>query len=240
MGSVNQKECINVKFSEGLGIFDDHYGYPVIDEGEKYNGPTGKVVDIQGPQAHAGRNSFVPEGKEFSIDIDESPYLHIAIKAEEGTNTCLLLSVHDKAPREHVKRSVVIGRTLEGDAGIYDAIKGCFDIKDDGQWHEYDFDLRKIREKQDDEYPCYPDAGSISIIQFYSLTGTGEHTFHFNDLFFTAKAQMEIDNQDQIIEGLIYFDYGLPAAKIEVMLYSHGFMGVKKPYLYNIKYSAKV
>ena len=227
MGNVNQKKCINVNFSEGLGIFDDHYGYPLIDDQEQHNGPTGKVVDIQGPQAHAGRNYFVPEGKEFSIDIDESPYLYIAIKAEEGANTCLLLSVHDKAPYEHVKRSVVIGRTLEGDAGIYNTVKDCFDIKDDGQWHEYDLDLRKIREKQDDEYPCYPDAGSISTIQFYSLTGTGEHTFHFNDLFSTAEAQMEIDNQveEQIIEGFIYFDYGLPAAGIEVKLYSHGFMG---------------
>ncbi len=45
---MSQKECINVKFSEGLGIFDDHYGYPVIDEQKKFNGPTGKVVDIQG------------------------------------------------------------------------------------------------------------------------------------------------------------------------------------------------
>lgn len=45
---MNQKECINVKFSEGPGIFDDHYGYPVVDDQEKHNGPTGKVVDRQG------------------------------------------------------------------------------------------------------------------------------------------------------------------------------------------------
>jgi hypothetical protein len=167
MEKMNHKGCIDVKFSEGLGIFDDHYGYPLIDDQEQHNGPTGKVVDIQGPQAHAGRNFFVPEGKEFSFDIDECPYLHISIKAEEGTNTCLFLCVHDKAPREHIRRFVVIGRTLEGDAGIYNTIKDCVDIKDDGQWHEYDFDLRKIREKQDGTYPHYPDAGSISIIQFY-------------------------------------------------------------------------
>lgn len=37
-----QKNCINVKFSEGLGIFDNHYGYPEID-----NGLTGKVFDIK-------------------------------------------------------------------------------------------------------------------------------------------------------------------------------------------------
>jgi hypothetical protein len=51
--NLNQKECINVKFSEGLGIFDNHYGYPEIDDQETYNGPTGKVVDIQ--VAHAGK-----------------------------------------------------------------------------------------------------------------------------------------------------------------------------------------
>jgi len=44
---MNQNKFIGVKFSEGLGIFDDHYGYPLIDDQEKYNGPTGKVADIQ-------------------------------------------------------------------------------------------------------------------------------------------------------------------------------------------------
>ncbi len=90
MEKMNQKECINVKFSEGLGIFNDHYRYPLIDDQETHNGPAGKVADIQGIKAHAGRNFFVPEGKEFSFDIDGCPYLHIGIKAEEGTNTCLM------------------------------------------------------------------------------------------------------------------------------------------------------
>jgi hypothetical protein len=222
--NMQHKESITVRFSKGLGIFDDHYGYPLIDDQEKYNGPTGKVVDIQGPQAHAGRNFFVPEGKEFSIDIDEFPYLHIAIKAEESTNTCLFLRVHDKAPRAHVRRPVVIGRTLEGDAGIYDTIKGCFDIKDDGQWYEYDFDLRKIREKQDDEYPYYPDAGSISIIQFYSWTGTGDQTFYFNDL---SSNTVGPKIEKHRVEGRIFLEYGLPAARSTVRLYSRGLSGVE-------------
>ncbi len=50
---MNKKECINVKFSGGLGIFDYHYGYPEIDDQETYNGPTGKVVDIQ--VVHVGK-----------------------------------------------------------------------------------------------------------------------------------------------------------------------------------------
>ena len=45
---MDQKECFNVKFSEGLGIFDDHHGYRVIDGQKKYNGLTGKVKNIQG------------------------------------------------------------------------------------------------------------------------------------------------------------------------------------------------
>ncbi len=60
---MNQKECINVKFSEGLGIFDDHYGYPVVDDQEKYNGHTGKVVDIQGIQAMRGVISLFLKGR---------------------------------------------------------------------------------------------------------------------------------------------------------------------------------
>jgi hypothetical protein len=67
MENMPNEDCIVVKFSEGLDIFDKHYGYPEIDEQEIYDGPTGKVIDIQGIQAHAGRNYFVPEGKEFSF-----------------------------------------------------------------------------------------------------------------------------------------------------------------------------
>ena len=72
MEKMNQKECINIniKSSEGPGIFDDHYGYPEIDEQEKYNGPTGKVVDIQGIQAHAGLDFFFSSGKNLSFDIE--------------------------------------------------------------------------------------------------------------------------------------------------------------------------
>ncbi len=178
---MTHKEGISVKFTDGMGIFDHHFGYPEIDYKEKYNGPTGKVKDIQGPQAHAGRNFLVPEGKEFSFDISECPYLHIAIKAEKDTKTCLMLMVHDREPAKHKNRFVVIGKTPEGDPGIYDVITYCFTIVDDGQWHEYDFDLRNIREK-DEEYPYFPSAGSISGIQFYSWSGSGEHAFHFNDL----------------------------------------------------------
>lgn len=115
MENITQKESIKVNFNEGLGIFDNHYGYPQIDSQEAHNGPTGKVRDIQGIQAHAGHNFFVPEGKKFSFDIDECPYLHISIKAERGTNTCLTLCVSDKEPREHIRRHVVIGKTPEGD-----------------------------------------------------------------------------------------------------------------------------
>jgi hypothetical protein len=93
---------------------------------------TDKIVDIKGIQAHACRNFFVPEGKEFSFDIDECPNLHMAIKAEEGTNTCMLLCVHDKETREHVWRPVVIGKTIDGDPGIYDVFRDCFEIKGDG------------------------------------------------------------------------------------------------------------
>lgn len=179
MNNIDQKECISVKFSEGLGIFDNYYRYPEIDKREKYNGmPTGKVVDKQGIQAHAGRDYFVPEGEEFCFEIDECPYLNIAIKAEKDTKTCLLLMVNDKKPYQHKNRFVVIGRTLKGDPGIYDVIKrkDLLIIKDDGKWHDdYCFDLRKIRNK-------FRNAGSISGIEFYSLTGSGEHSFHFIDL----------------------------------------------------------
>ena len=66
--NIQHEECIIVRFSEGLGIFDKHYGYPEIDNKEIYDGATGKVTDMHGIQAHAGRNFFVPEGKEFRME----------------------------------------------------------------------------------------------------------------------------------------------------------------------------
>jgi hypothetical protein len=69
------KECISINFSKRLGIFDNQCEYPEIDKQEKYNGPIGKVKVIQGLQAHAGRDFFVPAGKEFILDIDNCPYL---------------------------------------------------------------------------------------------------------------------------------------------------------------------
>jgi len=111
--NMQHEECITMRFSEGLGIFGKHSR----DRRQgNLDGATGKVMDIQGIQAHAGRNFFVPEGKEFSFDIDHCPYLHIAIKAEKDADTCVFLMVHDQ-----------------------------------------------------------------KSIQFCLQTGTGEHTFHFND-----------------------------------------------------------
>ena len=186
--------CILVKFSEGLGIFDQHYGSPQIDEQEIYDGPTGKVIDIQGIQAHAGRNYFVPGGKEFSLNIDQYPYLQIAIKAEPGTNTCLFLLVHE---REHDwnRRFVVIGKTSKkGECGHH-LMSNYFRIKDDNEWHEYVYDLRTIREEKDDNIyhqPICQDAGSIREIQLYSWTRSGTHTFYFNNIIAQAKQKEDM------------------------------------------------
>ena len=102
---MDQKECIAEKFSEGLGIFDDYSGYPLIDDKEIHNGPTGKVIDIQGIRAQAGRNFFVPEGKEFSLDIDQCPHLYITIKAEKDADTCLFLMVHTQKHTQFFSRT---------------------------------------------------------------------------------------------------------------------------------------
>jgi hypothetical protein len=184
----NKEEYIIAKFSQGLGEFDQHYGYPQIENQEIYKGVTGKVVDIQGIQAHAGQNFFVPEGKKFSLDINQYPYLHIAIKAEPGTSTCLFLLVHEKK-QDWNRRFVAIGETPQGDCR-YHLMSNYFTIEDDSEWHEYVYDLRRIREEEDNNVyhqPLCPDAGSIREIQFYAWTGTGKHTFHFNDLICSDK-----------------------------------------------------
>lgn len=184
----NKEEYIIAKFSQGLGKFDQHYGYPQIDNQEIYKGLTGKVVDIQGIQAHAGQDFFVPEGKKFSLDIDQYPYLRIAIKAEPGTSTCLFLLVHERK-HDWNRRFVAIGKTPQGDCR-YHFMSNYFTIEDDNNWHEYVYDLRKIREERDNNVyhqPLCPDAGSIREIQFYTWTGTGKHTFHFNDLLCSDK-----------------------------------------------------
>ncbi len=69
---MTQNEGINIKFSYCLSIFDN--GYPEIDEQEKYKGSTGKVKDIQGPQAHAGHNFLILDRKSLDFDNDDSQY----------------------------------------------------------------------------------------------------------------------------------------------------------------------
>lgn len=183
------ENCVSVKFSEGLGIFNNHYGYPEIDKKEQYKGQTGRVIDILGIQAHAGHNFLVPEGKELKIEIDKCQFFHIAIKAEKDTSTCLFLMIYDKKPYDHLCRFVIIGKTQKGNSGFYDIGKDCFTIKDDSKWHEYNYDLRKIRD-------YYQNAGSIREIQFYTWIGTGKHAFHFNYLFMSSK-----DNEHKYSTG---------------------------------------
>ncbi len=72
MKTRNQKEGINVKFRECLGIYDYYHGYPEIDEQEKY-----KVKDIQGPQAQAERDILLPYGREIDFNIDNQDYFII-------------------------------------------------------------------------------------------------------------------------------------------------------------------
>ena len=76
MRKINQKKCFNVNFSNGPGIFNDCFEYPVIDEQKKYNRPTGKVVDIQGPQAVQFYS--LSERKVSIFDTNDCPYSHIA------------------------------------------------------------------------------------------------------------------------------------------------------------------
>lgn len=71
MSKINQKECINVNFSNRPGIFNEHFGYTEID------GLTYGVVDIQGLQTHAVRIFSLPERKELIFNIDDCPYPHI-------------------------------------------------------------------------------------------------------------------------------------------------------------------
>ncbi len=71
---MDEKKCIGVKFSDRPSIFNDHYGYPEIDDQKNYNGPTGKAKDIQGPQSHAGSDFLIPNRKAIDFDIDDSQY----------------------------------------------------------------------------------------------------------------------------------------------------------------------
>ncbi len=172
-------ECIIADCAEDLGKFDQESGgYPVIDKKELYNGkPTCKALDVCGIQANAGY--YRSGGKEFEFDIDKCPVLHLTMKAEKGTDTCLLLRVHDKKPRDFMYRSVVVGKTEGGNDGGVHLAKDYFTIKDDNEWQDYPYDLRKLRED-------YPDAKTVRIVRFYSgkLCKGVQHVFHFSSLVF--------------------------------------------------------
>ena len=176
---VENGECIIADCAEGLGKFDNESGsYPVIDKQELYNGkPTCKTIDVCGIQAHAGYYLVGSGGKKIEINIEKCPYLNLTMKAEKDTDTCLLLMVHDKKPYDHKRRFVVVGKTPKGNCGSCDVMDDFFTITDDGQWHEYSCDLRKLQDN-------YPDAETIRIAQFYSNKNCDvtTHTFNFSKL----------------------------------------------------------
>jgi hypothetical protein len=171
--------------AEGLGLFDQECkgkegnGYPVIDKQVLYEGkPTCKAIDMCGIQAHAGYYMIGSGGKEFEFDIDEYPILYLTMKAEKDTDTCLLLVLHDKEPKGYMRGSIAVGKTPSGNCGCTLA-KDYFTIKDDNEWHDYTYDLRKLRGD-------YPDAKTARMVQFYSgkLCNGIQHVFHFSSLVF--------------------------------------------------------
>jgi hypothetical protein len=171
--------------AEGLGLFDqeckDKEGgrYPVIDTQVLYEGKqTCKAIDMCGIQAHAGYYMIGYGGKEFEFDIDEYPILYLTMKAEKDTDTCLLLVLHDKEPKGYMRGSIAVGKTPSGNCGCTLA-KDYFTIKDDNEWHDYTYDLRKLRGD-------YPDAKTARMVQFYSgkLCNGIQHVFHFSSLVF--------------------------------------------------------
>ncbi|MCK4735193.1 MAG: hypothetical protein KAT65_22260 [Methanophagales archaeon] len=180
-GEMDSKLVI-ANCAEGLGLFDQECkdkegkGYPIITD------QACKAIDMCGIQAHAGYYMIGSGGKEFEFDIDKYPLLYLTMKAEEGTDTCLLLMVHEKEPRDFMRRFVAIGKTREGERSCVSVGldgKDCFPIKDDNKWHDYIYDLRKLRED-------YPDAKTVRMVQFYSgkLCNGIPHAFHFSSLAF--------------------------------------------------------
>ena len=180
-----EKEFKIVNCAEGLGLFDQECkGYPVIDKQVLYEGKQScKAIDMCGIQAHAGYYMIGSGGKEFEFDIDEYPILYLTMKAEKDTDTCLLLVVHDKKPRDFMRRFIVVGKTREGNRSCVSVgVVGkddFFTIKDDNKWQDYTYDLRKLRSD-------YPDAKTVRMVQFYSgkLCNGIPHTFHFSSLVF--------------------------------------------------------
>lgn len=162
--------------AEGLGFFDQECnGYPIRD------GDTCKAIDTCGIQAHAGYYVIGSGGSEFKFDIDKYPSLYLTMKAERGTDTCLLLMVHEKKPYDFMRRFFIVGKTPSGSHGSGGGVpvgKDCFTIEDDGEWHDYTYDLRKLR----DDYP----AQTVRIVQFHSSKSCNgiQHAFHFSSLVF--------------------------------------------------------
>ena len=198
---MEKREFVIAKCAEGLGLFDQECkdkegkGYPAIDKQVLYEGKqTCKAIDMCGIQAHAGYYMIGSDGKEFEFDIDKYPLLYLTMKAEKDTDTCLHLVVHEKKPRDFMRRFVAIG-TTESEKKHYGVrpAEDCFTIKDDNEWHEYTYDLRKLRGK-------YPDAKTVRMVQFYSgkLCNGIPHAFHFSSLVFKS---MQVDYKITVKTG---------------------------------------
>ncbi len=136
-----------------------------------------ELTDACGIQTYKDYHILESSNEDFEFNIDRCLSLNLTMRAEKDTNTSLLLMVHDKTPYDHVSRFVVIGKTKGGDSGIYALVKNHFTIKDDGQWHDYTYNLKILKE-------YYPDADTIRMIQFYSYRECDgiSHTFNIRRL----------------------------------------------------------
>jgi hypothetical protein len=213
---MEKREFVIAKCAEGLSLFDQECkdkegkGYPVIDKQVLYDGKqTCKAIDMCGIQAHAGYYIIGSDGKEFEFDIDKYPLLYLTMKAEKDTDTCLLLMVHEKKPRDFMRRFVALGTTdsEKKHCGVRPA-EDYFTIKDDNKWHDYTYDLRKLRGD-------YPDAETVRMVQFYSgkICNGIPHAFHFSSLLFKKTKQLVS------LEGFEYIKLGQVGSKSEGPIY---------------------
>ncbi|MHA1895093.1 MAG: carboxypeptidase-like regulatory domain-containing protein [Candidatus Helarchaeota archaeon] len=146
-------------------LFDQRYAShpaPVEDPSGAWEGKVGLATDINGRQAHAGRDQYPYKYIDFSINSYNQ--FRIAIKAPPGTQTCMFILSNGW---------YVIGKTPSGSQGGYRLASNYFTIIDDNQWHVYEYDLRYML----DYY-----SPNVYQIEFWNSGGTGAHTYYFDNL----------------------------------------------------------
>ncbi|MHA2366854.1 MAG: hypothetical protein ACXAC7_23080, partial [Candidatus Hodarchaeales archaeon] len=198
--------------------FDDNYPLTVV-ELEDYEGKVGRVMDINGRQAHAGNDETNGHNIDFYWDSlgDELtfPIIKVAIKAEDST-TLTGLYIHETTETEPYDWNVMMftpNAEYNQGANYNNVVDHEYGntIICDGKWRIYEYDLR--------HWISVGNPYLATIIEFYQgYGGTGQNNLYFDNMIAhkASSSGIQPGNISYLIPQSYIYAPELKKAKVQV------------------------